>query len=650
MSATSFSSNRTRNAGDLNTTTPTQYGSFRSLQKFDMSKIKSNKDYTDIFNTNQNEEEEEEEDKRNVNQNNKDYSERRRSSHNGNHTPREALYNKEHHHRSKQYQTEEKKDQHRQHHHHRHHHHRHREGDNNEETDRNHRHHRHKQITDNDDTTKHRNRSKNIKETNDTDTTNLETELDLIGSIRMRRANRRNKHEKKTDDDTNNKQQQQQQQKDELTKKETTSKHLKDKPPPTTTTTSSKNNKTELKNKQSDERTKANLLNKSLHLDLGDLNSDNYETSTNDLRIKNEKSKSMKKKVKNKKEEDEDDEEEEDDAAACVSVGKKTTETEDDKISLSNASENFKLFFKKPLVETSFNFVLTPAPIGHTIHCKIVCRKSIFTEYLFYLEKGSNNGEDDLLLMTTRRRMNTPKTCYSIDIIEHNNSKVIEDNKLKIIQSNRRRVSVSVSDDNNNNNNNNNNIPTIGSSKTDRSNNSRRGSTSTSRTNKIKSGRIVSNMSRTKFNLELDSYSDKELLTIMFKTSHGEPRRINASANVCSPPQDSIQDINSSNSNLKESLINNKSKTSRSNSLCGPKITYFFKNRPPRYDEDRRKYVLDYSGRAKLSSKNNFQIIDSADPSAVLMLLGKVDSGTKKIDVSFNLIKLIVVILLKRFL
>lgn len=67
------------------------------------------------------------------------------------------------------------------------------------------------------------------------------------------------------------------------------------------------------------------------------------------------------------------------------------------------------------------------------------------------------------------------------------------------------------------------------------------------------------------------------------------------------------------------------------------KVTYFLKNRQPYYDINMRKFVLNYNGRAKQSSKNNFQIVDESFPDDILMQLGKVETGEYNCDFTWPL-------------
>lgn len=101
-------------------------------------------------------------------------------------------------------------------------------------------------------------------------------------------------------------------------------------------------------------------------------------------------------------------------------------------------------------------------------------------------------------------------------------------------------------------------------------------------------------------------FSNNEILSSEFKSNVGEPRKVLAYAALCSGTN-TTQD----------------------------KVTYFLKNRQPVFDMQRKKFVLNYSGRAKKSSKNNFQIIDESSPDDILMQLGKVDSIVYNCDFGF---------------
>ena len=124
-------------------------------------------------------------------------------------------------------------------------------------------------------------------------------------------------------------------------------------------------------------------------------------------------------------------------------------------------------------------------------------------------------------------------------------------------------------------------------------------------------GTIESNMSRHKFKLKpnLSSLQSK-ILEISLKTSVGEPRRMIANASLC-------QGI---------SMASNENR-----------ITYILKNKQPTYDLSKKRFVLNYDGRARLSSKHNFQIVDEYSPEVIIMQVGKLDTGEFSCDYSFPL-------------
>ena len=122
--------------------------------------------------------------------------------------------------------------------------------------------------------------------------------------------------------------------------------------------------------------------------------------------------------------------------------------------------------------------------------------------------------------------------------------------------------------------------------------------------------RIISNISRNKFKLDLfnTNLASPELLVVSYKTNIGEPRKILADAKLCS---------------------------GRETFLARDKVTYILKNRQPYFDFKRKKFVLNYNGRAHKSSKNNFQIVDESSPDDVLMQLGKVETSYYNCDYGF---------------
>ena len=128
----------------------------------------------------------------------------------------------------------------------------------------------------------------------------------------------------------------------------------------------------------------------------------------------------------------------------------------------------------------------------------------------------------------------------------------------------------------------------------------------------IQCAKIKSNISRKKFKLELEnsvaSKNQNEILNISFKSNISEPRRIFANTSLCAGLK--------GNDHI---------------------VTYFFKNRQPYYDFQQKKFVLDYCGRARQSSKNNFQIVDESYPDDIILQLGKVETGWYNCDFAFPL-------------
>lgn len=218
-------------------------------------------------------------------------------------------------------------------------------------------------------------------------------------------------------------------------------------------------------------------------------------------------------------------------------------------------SDYFSSIYKSSMVD----FLLTPAPVGKTICCKIVCQKGFFNEYSFYLE---NFNTKDLLIMKAHRRITSTKSYYLINLVNYNSYGI--------------QTSYNQHDSN------------------------------------LNCARIVSNIYRRKFRLDLNNnyavYNNRDLLNVTFKTTVGEPTKIMASAGLCSP-----------------------------SSEAKDKVTYFLKNRSPYYDTHRKKYVLDYFGRARKSSKHNFQIVDESQPNDTIILVGKMDNGVYSCDFTFPL-------------
>ena len=207
---------------------------------------------------------------------------------------------------------------------------------------------------------------------------------------------------------------------------------------------------------------------------------------------------------------------------------------------------NFDLDYFKSIKQcATLKFLLTPAPPGKVITCKIRKGQGILSDLQFYLEDytGFSTKNNLEMLMRTHRRMTTAKVYHIIAACNYDEF-----------------WTKSLTEPN--------------------------------------CGRIVSNMSRKKFKLDMqynDLMSSKEILNVEYKTTAGEPRKITANASLCNG--------------------------ATSNSHQGDKVTYILKNRQPHYDPYLRKFVLSYNGRAKLSSKHNFQIVDESFPGINLWVL-----------------------------
>ena len=212
-------------------------------------------------------------------------------------------------------------------------------------------------------------------------------------------------------------------------------------------------------------------------------------------------------------------------------------------------------YFEPIKAGDTLDFTLCPPPQGQLVHGKIICKKGIFNEYFFYLE---NFNKSDLYIMKASRKMTSAKVNYTIDTINYDQY----GNALST---------------------------------------------------EVSCARIVSNMSRKKFKLNLSNnfvqFSNTEILNASFKTKPGDPRKILACASLCQGARNSNHD----------------------------KVTYFLKNKQPVFKMDIKQYVLNYNGRAKRSSKNNFQIIDETSPDVVLTQLGKVDDCVYHCDFAFPL-------------
>ena len=84
--------------------------------------------------------------------------------------------------------------------------------------------------------------------------------------------------------------------------------------------------------------------------------------------------------------------------------------------SLIKANQNTE-FVKLILNFNTAEFVLTPAPQGQTVNCKILCRRGLINEYHFFLEQSDTAN---ILLLKTHKRMASAKASHFIDVINYN--------------------------------------------------------------------------------------------------------------------------------------------------------------------------------------------------------------------------------------
>jgi hypothetical protein len=214
-------------------------------------------------------------------------------------------------------------------------------------------------------------------------------------------------------------------------------------------------------------------------------------------------------------------------------------------------------FFKSIYDGDTLDFLLTPAPPGQLINCKIFCQKGLITDYFFHVEKiGMDNA--NLLLMKASRKLTTTKSNYTIIPVNHNMTSGVYNSGVSC-------------------------------------------------------ARFASNMGKKKFRLEINGANlahldSEQILDVVYSSFPNEPTQITANATLCA-----------GNRNKKD------------------KVTYFLKNAKPYYDVERKKYVLNYNGRAKRSSKHNFQIVDKSQPDVCIMQLGKIDSFIFNCDFSYPL-------------
>lgn len=144
-------------------------------------------------------------------------------------------------------------------------------------------------------------------------------------------------------------------------------------------------------------------------------------------------------------------------------------------IQKNNSKQELKLtqnsdYFKMILNFNTMNFLLTPAPHGQTIMCKILCRRGLINEYHFYLELADSAN---MLLLKTQRKMTSARPSHLINIVNYN------DQGQKSV-------------------------------------------------NEISCAKVSSNMARKKFKLVIDTSNfpsvESNILSVLFKSNSGEPR------------------------------------------------------------------------------------------------------------------------------
>ena len=129
--------------------------------------------------------------------------------------------------------------------------------------------------------------------------------------------------------------------------------------------------------------------------------------------------------------------------------------------------------------------------------------------------------------------------------------------------------------------------------------------------------RFSSNLKKRNFRLDLTNdhlqhLTNDKILDVTFETQPNEPPSITANATLCNGVNGSVKQ--------KKDTIN-----------------FFMQNLKPKYDPERKKFVLAYNGRAKRTSKHNFQIASEAEPQVGIMQLGKIDSYIFNCDYAYPL-------------
>jgi len=106
-------------------------------------------------------------------------------------------------------------------------------------------------------------------------------------------------------------------------------------------------------------------------------------------------------------------------------------------------------FFKSIKNFQTAEFILTPAPQGQTVNCKVLCRRGIISEYQFLLEQANTAN---ILLMKTHRKMATAKATHFIDIVNYNDAGLRASNEVSCakVSSNMGRKKFKLNVDNNN--------------------------------------------------------------------------------------------------------------------------------------------------------------------------------------------------------
>jgi hypothetical protein len=243
-------------------------------------------------------------------------------------------------------------------------------------------------------------------------------------------------------------------------------------------------------------------------------------------------------------------------------------------------SSDYMGLAKKNIID----YIQTPAPAEFMIRCKILVETGVFNNYLFYLENYRGRG-DDLLLMSTRRKKASTSLYFRIEAFESANigsgGHFIDFGK---VTSNFGRSSYTL----------------IGNLDNEDDENM-----SQSSSNLQSSNRTESRMSDKK-NANSRKYFDLEYNNKIIGQTKPKDIRLEMLVN------DSLNEIANTNASVIENTFQ-RGKNKR--------VTLITKK--PEFDPATKKYRLDFSGRARMASSNNMQIIDGSNPSKVLFQLGK---------------------------